>query len=319
MIPEAAAALVVLFAVAAELLHAHRGRRIAALAFGPSGLPAAWARTAPYLRILGLAGLCWGLTTLLLLPSKIRKAAEIPPGEEKHLLLVLDVSPSMRLQDSGPDGKQSRMKRAAALMTSFFERTAIEAYRISVVAVYTEAKPVVVATKDMEVVHNILGDLPMHFAFTAGATNLFAGLDEAAKLAHPWRPGSTTLVIVSDGDTVPAVGMKKMPPSVAHVLVVGVGDAQTGRFIDGHQSRQDTTTLRQVALRLGGTYHNGNEKHLPSDVLRQITLFAGKSAFEKLTRREYALMICGVSSALLAFLPLALQTAGTRWRPGVRL
>src|SRR4029077_6237275 len=100
----------------------------------------------------------------LLVPPKIRKAGEIPPGDERHLLLVLDVSPSMRLQDAGSDGKQSRMKRAAALLTSFFERTAIETYKISVVAVYTEAKPVVVATKDMDVVHNILGDLPMHYA-----------------------------------------------------------------------------------------------------------------------------------------------------------
>src|SRR4029077_6371620 len=112
--------------------------------------------------------------------------------------------------------------------------TAIETYKISVVAVYTEAKPVVVATKDLDVVHNILGDLPMHYAFSPGATNLFTGLDEAARVARPWRPGSTTLVIVSDGDTVPAVGMPKMPAAIAHVLVVGVGDPHAGKFIDGH-------------------------------------------------------------------------------------
>ncbi len=104
--------------------------------------------------------------TLLFIPSKINKAGEILPGDERHLLLVLDVSPSMRLQDAGPDGKLSRMKRAAAIMRSFFERTAIETYKISVIAVYTEAKPVVIATKDMDVIDNILGDLPMHHAFS---------------------------------------------------------------------------------------------------------------------------------------------------------
>ncbi len=71
------------------------------------------------------------------------------------------------------------------------------------------------------------------------------------------------------------------------------------------------------ALRLGGTYHNGNDKHLPTDVLRQITLFAQHSPFEKLTRREYALIACGLGAAVLALLPLALHLAGTRWQPGV--
>ena len=44
----------------------------------------------------------------------------------------------------------------------------------------------------------------------------------------------------------------RMPASVAGVLVVGVGDPQAGMFIDGHQSRQDVSTLRQIAARLRG-------------------------------------------------------------------
>jgi Ca-activated chloride channel family protein len=223
----------------------------------------------------------------------------------------------MRLEDAGPDGKQSRRKRAADLLTSFFARVPINLYRVSVVATYTEAKPVVIDTSDLEVVRNILSDLPMQFAFRAGPTNLFAGLEEAAKIAHPWKPDSTTLVIVSDGDTVPATGMPKLPASIRSVLVVGVGDVQGGKYIDGHQSRQDSSTLRQVAVRLGGVYHNGNDKHLPTDLLRQITFTGGGGVFEKLTRREYALICCGLGAALLAFLPLVLHYAGTRWTPGV--
>lgn len=312
-----AACAIVLLAAAAEYLHAQRTRRVAALAFGPSRRSASWVWAAPCLRVAAMGALCWGLVTLVTLSPKIRKAAEVAPGDERHLLLVLDVSPSMRLQDAGPEGKQSRMKRAAALLTSFFERTTIESYKISVVAFFSDAKPVVVDTKDMEVVNNILGDLPMHYAFTAGPTNLFAGLEEGAKVARPWRPGSATLILVSDGDTVPAVGMPKLPPSIAHVLVVGVGDTRAGKFIDGHQSRQESSMLRQVAIRLGGTYHDGNEKHLPTDVLRQVTLYAEHSAFQRLGRREYALMACIAGAAVLALLPLALHLAGTRWRPGV--
>ena len=56
---------------------------------------------------------------------------------------------------------------------------------------------------------------------------------------------------------------------------------------------------------------------LPTDLLRQITFTGGGGVFEKLTRREYALICCGLGAALLALLPLALHYAGTRWTPGV--
>jgi len=193
----------------------------------------------------------------------------------------------------------------------------ISRYKTTIVGVYNGAKPVVVDTTDLEVVRNILTDLPMNYAFEPGPTNIFAGLEEAARIAHPWQPASTTVILISDGDTVPATGMPKMPASVAHVLVVGVGDPQAGKFIEGHQSRQDVSTLRQVAVRLGGTYHNGNEKHLPTDLLRQISLVGRKSILERLTRREYALIACGAGSFILGMLPMALLLWGTRWRPGV--
>jgi Ca-activated chloride channel family protein len=211
------------------------------------------------------------------------------------------------------------MQRARDVMESFFKRVPIEQYRISVVAVYNGAKPVVIDTTDVDVVRNILNDLPMHHAFQVGKTDIFAGLEEAAKIARPWNPRSATVILVSDGDTVPATGMPKMPASVGHVVIVGVGDPVTGKFIDGRQSRQDTSTLRQVAVRLGGTYHNGNEKHLATDLLKQLTMAHAESPLDRLTRREYALAACGAGASVLAFLPVLLHFAGTRWRPGVRV
>ena len=163
----------------------------------------------------------------------------------------------------GSNADQSRMKRASVLMDSFLERIPVELYLVSVVACYNGAKPVVVDTKDLEVVRNIFGDLPMQYAFPTGKTDLFSGLTEAAKIAHPWQPRSTLLMMISDGDTVPATGMPKMPASIADVLIVGVGDPRQGSFIDGRMSRQDTSTLRQIAARLGGIYHDGNSKHIP--------------------------------------------------------
>ncbi len=121
------------------------------------------------------------------------------------------------------------MKRAADVMESFLQRIPVELYLVSVVACYNGAKPVVVDTKDLEVVRNIFGDLPMHYAFPAGKTDLFSGLAEAVRIAQPWQPKSTLLLLLSDGDTVPATGMPRMPASIADVLIVGVGDPRRAR------------------------------------------------------------------------------------------
>lgn len=309
---------VLVLASGAELLHAARCRRLASLAFGPTQRPALWVFAAAPFRVIAFGLLSWGLITLMLLTPKVHKVETILDGDYKHVMLVLDVSPSMRLADAGPEHDKSRMLRARDVMESFFKRVPMQQYRASVVAVYNEAKPVVVDTRDIDVVRNILGDLPMHYAFTAGETDLFAGLKEAIKIAKPWKPRSTTLILVSDGDTVPATGMPKMPASIANVLVVGVGDPTKGSFIAGRQSRQDTSTLRQIAVRLGGVYHNGNVNHLATDTLRALTATEGGSKFEQLTEREFALIAITIGATILAFLPFLLHFTGTSWKPGAR-
>lgn len=317
--PLALAGIILVLAGLAEWIHALRVRRVARLAFGPTGKPAPWARLAPAARVLSFAALAWGLATLVLVAPKryelggTRSRAERDPN---HVLLVLDVSPSMRLVDAGPDKKQSRMMRARDLMESFFDRVPMEENRVSVVATYNGAKPVVVDTQDAEVVRHILGELPMHWAFPTGKTKIFDGLEEAARIAKPWNPGSTTVILLSDGDTVPATGIPKMPASVRSVLVVGVGDSQAGKFIDGRQSRQDVPTLKQIAARLGGTYHDGNAFHIGTGLIASAMGREDEDVFQRLTRREYALIACAAGAATLAFLPLLLQAFGTRWRPG---
>lgn len=317
MVAELAAIAVGIFAVGAEFLHSKRCARIALLAFGPAKRPAIWAQAAPLFRVISLAAMTWGMVTLFALTPKVHKASVVAEGDYRHIMMVLDVSPSMRLTDAGPDKLQSRMERARDVMESFFKRVPIEQYRISVVAVYNEAKPVVIDTFDIEVVRNILGDLPMHHAFKSGKTDLFAGLKQAGELCKSWQPDSATLLLISDGDTIPATGMPKMPASVRDVVIVGVGDSKTGGFINGRHSRQDVSTLRQMAVRMGGTYHDGNARHLSSDLLKQLTTYAETSPFEMLTRREYALFAVGMGALVFAFLPMLLYYFGTQWRPGV--
>lgn len=320
MVAELAALVALLVSLGAEALHMRRTRRLAKLAFGPASRPRSWARLAPVVTAVATAVLVWGLATLLLMKPKTHVATTIPEGEMKHLVLVVDVSPSMQLVDAGPDGKQSRRQRVHSLMTSFFQRVQLPDYRTSIVAVYNGAKPVVIDTRDREVIDNILDDLPLRYAFTSGKTDLFAGLSEAAEIVKPFPPKTTTLMLLSDGDSVPAAGMPEMPPSVEHIIVVGVGDAVAGKFIDGRQSRQDASTLRQIAARLGGDYHDGNKKHLSTDLVRSIAAAdADESAFDRLSKREYALAAIVIGASTLAGLPISLHFFGTGWRPGVRL
>ncbi len=318
--PEWAALIVLALAALGEWIHSARVRRIAHLAFGPGRRPSWWARSAPTLRVLALGAAAWGFATLAVVEPR-RYSTESASGSgdpQGRVLLVLDVSPSMRLIDAGPEKKDSRMARARRLMESFFDRAPIDQNTVSVIAVYNGAKPVVVDTRDLEVIRNILGDLPMHYAFDAGQTKLLDGLEEAAKLAHPWPPRSTTLILLSDGDSVPSTGMPRMPASIRSVVVVGVGDPKTGKFIDGRHSRQEVAMLKQIAARLGGSFHDGNEKHLSSDLIAAALGREEDTVFERLTRREYALIALSVGAALLALLPLLLHAFGTAWRPGVR-
>lgn len=315
VIPVATIAACLLVALG-ELLHRRRMRRVARLVFGPAARPASWVRAVPGLRIAA-AGLCaWGLSTLLLLEPKVHESDHLDESEYRHLVMVLDVSPSMLLRDAGPDGRQSRRERAKDLIESLFQRVAIGKYKISVIAFFNGAIPVVVDTKDIEVVRHILGELDMRYAFKAGKTNLLDGIAEAARLAKPWPPRSALLVLVSDGDSVPPTGMPELPVAFGGSLVIGVGDHVTGKFIDGHQSRQDLSSLRQTATRLGGEFHNGNRKHIPSDVIAAATEDARAPLVERLTLREYALLAVAVGTALLALLPFLLHHLGTAFRPG---
>lgn len=315
----AVAGAVVLVAAAAEVIHYFRVLRAAPLAFGPRRRWLALAAVTPALRTVAAGAAAWGLTVLVVLPPKSHKVGEIKAGEYRHLVLVLDVSRSMTVDDAGPDGKQPRRERAADLVQSFFERVQAERYKTTVVAFGKEAKPVVVDTFDREVVRNILSDLPIRHAFKPGETDLFAGLEEAAKIAKPWPPGSAILMVVTDGDTVPSTGMPKMPASIGNnVVMVGVGSPSSGKSLGGHTTRQDVSTLRQVATRLAGTYHDGNDKHLTTDLVSRIDERATPKAGPKWRAREYALVCTGAGAGVLAVLPVVLTLVGTGWTPGRR-
>lgn len=314
--PETITLVATLCYLLAEFIHSWRVSRISMLAFGEQKRPAIWARIAPLARVAAFAALTWGLVTLFYLDPKIHKGDEIPENKMKHLVILLDVSPSMGLKDAGPQKDQTRRERAAEIMESFFKRVVVDQYKVSVIAVYNGAKPVVIDSKDLEVVRYILEELPMYFAFKAGKTKLYSGLEEAAKVARGWNPKSTTLLMITDGDTVPATGMPRMPASIRNLLIVGVGDSQGGKFIDGHQSRQDSSTLRSIAVRLNGFYHDGNKNHISSSTISDLTTTEIEQKLDELGRREYALIAIAAGGSIWSLLPVLLFYFGTRFRPG---
>src|SRR5215472_9008632 len=128
---------VLLLAGLAEWLHLRRCRRVAILAFGPSGKAREWTVGVPLARVLALTFLAWGLVNLYLSGSRPLKPKQIPEGGYRHLVIALDVSPSMQIKDAGPTGQQTRAQRAAELITSVLQRSALEQMRVSVVAFYT--------------------------------------------------------------------------------------------------------------------------------------------------------------------------------------
>lgn len=313
MIPEAIAISVGLLSVLGEVLHARRSRRTARLAFGPRGEPRRWTASAPLFRVLSLSAVAWGLAQLWILDPQASLPRVNEERGERHLILALDVSPSMKLVDGGEAHQQSRAQRASEVVSSILDRADLNRLRVSVVAFYTGAKPVVVDTFDLAVVKNILDDLPLDLAFDSGKTTLLDGVRESAKLANDWAPGSASLLIVSDGDTVPDTGLPRLPPAIRDVLVLGVG-SRGGLNIDGHLSRQDSSTLRQLAARLSGEFFDANEKLLPTKLLQSLAKAVPLRNEAAVGRRELALAAVALGSATLALLPLALALAGSAWR-----
>ncbi|MFT5904820.1 MAG: Ca-activated chloride channel family protein [Cryomorphaceae bacterium] len=307
---------VLLVSALAEWLHLGRVQKIARLAFGPSQKPTLFGALSPIIRVLMLTLLAWGLTALLMIDPKIHttEIKEVEPEKMQHLILVLDVSPSMYLEDAGPDGKDTRLERASTIVKSIFSRLSQDYLHLSIVATYNGAIPVVIDTRDLELINSMLDGLPMFYAFKPGKTKLFDGIQAAADMAKKWNNNSTTILMISDGETIPASGMPVLPPSISDTLIVGVGDAAEGKFINGEHSRQDVPALKQIANRLGGTYHDANRKHVPSETLRRLSSLSIDQDKSILTIRELALIAITISTSILALLSLLLYHLGSRWK-----
>ena len=178
----ASLALLALAAVAlGEWIHARHVDAASVLAFGPSGRPRRWTRVAPAVRTLSAALFVWGSATLALSPSS---TITIDRTTSERLLVLLDVSPSMYLEDAGSTEPVTRLSRARSTLRAILDRTAPEV-PISVGAFYNELKPIVVDTTDRNILENVCNRLPLTQAFTGqrAKTNL-TGVDHMGRFLH---------------------------------------------------------------------------------------------------------------------------------------
>lgn len=285
----------------AEWLHARRVARVARLAFGESAKPRVWARLAPVARIAGVTLATWGALVLFNLDPQA-PGQSLSPRANQQLLVCLDVSPSMLIEDAGPPGsKMTRAKWAGKLVQGILERVSDEDTRYSLIAFYTDALPMLQTSNDKNVLFNMLDGLPVYVAFEPGPTKIDAGIREAANMCKAWGRKSTTLIIITDGDVNSTAASSNLPASIADVLVLGVGDPARATMVAGHSSRQDAMSLRSLAAKLRGTYLESNQRHVPSTVMQSLSM-AMPTIGTSIGLRSAGLIALVTGTSLLAFI-----------------
>ncbi|MCH1496535.1 MAG: hypothetical protein L7U72_15050 [Rubripirellula sp.] len=315
--PEAIASLCAVCAImvvaVTERLQRRRVERLGCLLFNEASRPTTLVRIAPAGRVVCVGGCVWGLVILTLVPPMVGEV-QPDPDASKHVLICLDASPSMFLEDAGPqfsttDNPQQRMVRAGEVLRGILDRVDAEKTRVTVFAVYTRAVPILEETFDKSVVSNLFDGLPIFAAFEQGETKLSSSVSDAVEYARRWPESSTLLLIVSDGDSRDTTPIRAVPNSIAETLVIGVGKTSAATTIAGHPSKQDAGSLRSLAEQLRGTYFDANTQHLPTQLLDRLAVVQPRIG-EGVRIRDFSLALVLVTSLILAGLVPALDLFG---------
>jgi Ca-activated chloride channel family protein len=221
----------------------------------------------------------------------------------------------MEVADAGEDGAQTRRSRAAKVLKSVLERANSDQVKVTMACFYSDAMLLAKECSDREIIWNFADNLPLHMGFRPGKTSLLQSLNTAGGFVKDLPRKSVTFLVLTDGDSLPATGLEPLPSSVASLLVVGVGNPGRGTFLDGHLSRQDSASLSQLARRLGGQYHDGNFKQVPSQLLRHLTAPDARRDKFQVGLRTLATITLAASVALLCLLPMLLDRLGSAWKP----
>lgn len=296
-------------AACAEFLHSRRIAATDPLLHANDAMPAEWTRHLPWIRTTCLALLAGAFGIFYHASASAQNGPTQP--RERHLVVLLDVSPSMLIRDADESGTQSRAERAARILTEILNRCPGDHIKLSLIAFYTEPKALVQNTTDRNVVRYMASELPLHILFKPGKTDLLKSLNQAPKIIPDLPYRSASLLVLSDGDAVANTGLTPLPNSFDEALFIGVGRTSSGTFIDDHNSRQDGASLASLARRLHGTYLDLNKKPLPLTILPNLTLPSASQPLSVNRLIPFAKTIAALTTILLAFIPVALAHFGT--------
>lgn len=262
--------IALLVAVVAEGLHLWRCHRLRHLTFRDSRFPWGALATLAAARITGIAlaaiGIVWLSAGTASLPNL---NSAINPQETDRVIILLDASLSMRLQDAGPSGNQNRGERAADLIRDLLHAEERRLPRTTLMVFAHRATPLAIDTIDWNVLRHAINNRDLSESlFADEETHIATVLQQVCEHVAELPARSTVLMLVTDGDSEDRLDRMELPPSIRDVLVVGIG-SDAGKIIDNSLSRQDAPTLQGIANAMGGQYINANIDPLPADALRR--------------------------------------------------
>jgi Ca-activated chloride channel family protein len=256
----------------------------------------------------------WALATLYYTGGGVFRGQEptVDRDHQQRVVFVADLSPSMLLEDAGPDGDMTRLHRASEVVDGILRR--LDAGMVfSVIVFYTDSIPIVVDARDPELVRNVFDGLPVWYVMEPGKTDLGGGVRLTLEKLNDYPAGSTTVFLCTDGDTIDLGPMAKPPESVRDLYILGVGNPNQATFIDDHMSRQDAAVLRTLAGRLGGRYIDVNEKHLATLSLGALAASSGAGEADY-GLVDIAILVFAAAAAVHVLIPVLLEYFGSDWR-----
>jgi hypothetical protein len=301
-------------ATLAEWLHYRRCRGVARLAFADAGRGLRVVIAAAVARVAGLAVVLTALASLWESSSVVTNAvgAVADPGEMDRMIVIMDASNSMNIQDAGPDGQQTRAGRARDLIYQLVSG-ADRMPRTTLITFGESAIPVVYDAKDWDVLSGVLLRAYYSKSFESEGTAVDDAIRKSLEMAADWLSGSTVVVLATDGDSAPSADHFEIPPSIRQFIVLGVGSPEgrpAGKKL-AEISRLEEGNLQRIAGLTGGDYFNANRDALSDEFVERV-LPVPEPPVPPRTRRDRAVVLFGLSALLLAALPAALRLAQTR-------
>ncbi len=229
------------------------------VAFFRTSLKAHWSVYLRFLPDILLSGI---MALLLLALARPQKTSDIleKTSEGIDIVLVLDISESMKMKDLVPD----RMEAAKAVATEFVNGRIQD--RIGLVVFSGEAFSLCPLTTDYDLLNRFIKDIDFQMIQKPG-TAIGLAIGVATNRLMDSKAKSKVMILLSDGDNTagnidPFTAAKLAAGYRSRIYTIGVG--KDGRVLVGSdpfgneqyvENTMDESTLREIARIGGGKYY----------------------------------------------------------------